>query len=142
MIIGAHSLIYAKDAEKARAFFRDVLEFPHVDAGEGWLIFALPPGEVGIHPGEQNGETELYLMCDDVEKTVKSLKAKGVVFTKPIEDQGYGIMTAFQIPGGPEMGLYQPRHPLACRAPKSAAKKPKAVRKVKPGRKAVQRSRR
>ena len=125
MIIGAHSLIYAKDANKARAFFRDVLEFPHVDAGEGWLIFKLPPGEVGIHPGGE-GESELYLMCDDVEKTVASLKAKGVVFTRPIEDQGYGIMTALQIPGGPELGLYQPRHELACCLPAKAAKKGKA----------------
>jgi predicted enzyme related to lactoylglutathione lyase len=146
MIIGAHTLLYAKDADKARAFFRDVLEFRHVDAGEGWLIFALPPGEIGIHPGEENGDVELYLMCDDVEKTVKSLKAKGVVFTKPITDQGYGIMTALQIPGGPELGLYQPRHPLASSVPTAAAKKPKAkaraARKVKPARKAVQRSRR
>jgi catechol 2,3-dioxygenase-like lactoylglutathione lyase family enzyme len=136
MIIGAHTLIYAKDAEKARAFFRDVLRFPHVDAGEGWLIFALPPGEVGIHPamGGEQGDHELHLMCDDVQKTVAQLKAKGVTFTQPIVDRGYGICTALRIPGGGELGLYQPRHPLACSAPK-AGKTPR--KKSKPARKVV-----
>lgn len=139
MIIGAHSLIYAKDAEKARAFFRDVLEFPHVDAGEGWLIFALPPGEVGIHPtmGGGQAEHEIHLMCDDVKKTVAALKAKGVTFTQPIVDRGYGIVTALQIPGGGELGLYQPRHPLACSATKATAK---ARANAKPARKAAKKA--
>lgn len=135
MIIGVHSLIYAKDAEKARAFFRDVLGFPHVDAGDGWLIFALPPGEVGIHPVMGDETCELHLMCDDVRKTVRALKAKGVTFTQPIVDRGYGICTALQVPGGGELGLYQPRHPLACRAPKRRARpKGRTARARKPAR--------
>ena len=146
MIIGTHALIYAKDAEKARAFFRDVLDLPHVDAGEGWLIFALPPAEVGVHP-EMEGDTdggahELHLMCDDVRKTVKALEAKGVTFTQPVVDRGYGICTALRIPGGGELGLYQPRHPMACKAakptratkPKAKAGKRKTARARKPAR--------
>ena len=121
MIIGAHMLIYAKDADKARAFFRDVLGFPHVDAGEGWLIFALPPSEMGVHPAMGDVEHEIHLMCDDVRKTRRALEAKGVRFTRPIVDRGYGLVTALRIPGGGELGIYQPRHPLACRA---AKKKP------------------
>jgi catechol 2,3-dioxygenase-like lactoylglutathione lyase family enzyme len=133
VIIGAHALVYVKDAERTRAFFRDVLGFPHVDAGEGWLIFRLPPAEVGVHPDEKGGFHELYFMCDDVEKTMVEMGRKGVVFTKPVQDQGYGLVTAFRLPDGSEMGLYQPRHPMAIALPgkaKPAAKrKPKAARK-------------
>jgi catechol 2,3-dioxygenase-like lactoylglutathione lyase family enzyme len=136
MIIGAHMLVYAKDAEKARAFFRDVLGFPHVDAGDGWLIFALPPSEVGVHPtmgpGE-NGEHEIHLMCDDVKKTRKALEAKGVKFTQPIVDRGYGLVTALRIPGGGELGVYQPRHPLACDAAKRRTARPARTART-PGR--------
>jgi predicted enzyme related to lactoylglutathione lyase len=115
MIVGAHSIIYAEDAERVRAFFRDVLGYPYVDAHEGWLIFKLPPGELGIHPAEaaESGRHELYLMCDDIDATVKDLEGKGVEFTGPVTDAGFGRLTSLRIPGGGELGLYQPRHPLA-----------------------------
>jgi predicted enzyme related to lactoylglutathione lyase len=111
MISGVHAIIYAKDAERVRAFFRDVLEFPSVDAGHGWMIFALPPAEVAAHPVEKHESHELYLMCDDVEATVKKMTSKGVKFTTPIADRGWGLVTRFELPGGGEMGLYEPRHP-------------------------------
>ena len=113
MITGMHSIIYTKDADSVRAFFRDVLGFPSVDAGDGWLIFALPPSELGIHPSEGEAYHELYLVCDDVNATVAALKSKGVKFTRPVSDQGWGLMTAIQLPGGAELGLYQPKHPIA-----------------------------
>jgi predicted enzyme related to lactoylglutathione lyase len=113
MINGVHALIYAKDADKTRAFFRDVLELPSVDAGHGWLIFALPPAELGIHPADGEQRHELYLMCDDVDATVKELKSKGVEFARPIKDEGFGRVTAIKVPGGGELGLYEPRHPTA-----------------------------
>lgn len=113
MINGLHAIVYAADAEKARAFFRDVMKLPSVDAGRGWLIFGLPPAEVAAHPaeGEEAGTHELYFMCDDIKKTVAELKAKGVEFTKPVSDQGWGLLTTLKIPGGGEIGLYEPRHP-------------------------------
>jgi len=117
MINGAHALIYSKDAEAVRAFLRDVLGFAHVDAGHGWLIFALPPSEVGVHPsmesGEDDGRVELHLMCDDIEATVAELEDKGVKITHPISDQGYGLVTAIPLPDGNQIGLYQPKHPTA-----------------------------
>jgi predicted enzyme related to lactoylglutathione lyase len=111
MINAVHALIYAKEADRVRAFFRDVLGFPSVDAGGGWLIFALPPAELGIHPTEGEGACEFYLMCDDVQATVADLKAKGVEFTRPIHDAGFGLVTALKLPGGGELGLYEPKHP-------------------------------
>lgn len=115
MIAGAHTIVFAEDAEAARAFFRDVLGFPAVDAGEGWLIFALPPGELAVHPGpgwgQATGQYEVFLMCDDVERTMAELEAKGVEFVAPITDEGYGLMTRLRVPGGGELGLYEPRHP-------------------------------
>ncbi len=122
MITGTHAIIYAQDAEQTRAFFRDVLELANIDVHDGWLIFKLPPAELGIHPtggsgGDQQGPTsgqhELYLMCDDVEATVADLQAKGVEFTGPIENQGFGRLTHLRVPGGGEIGLYQPRHATA-----------------------------
>lgn len=118
MITGAHAIIYAADTDQARAFFRDVLGFPSVDAGHGWLIFALPPAEVAAHPTDdpaESGRHELYLMCDDVKQTVEDLKRKGVEFTQPITDQGWGLLTTLKVPGGGEIGLYQPRHPRPTR---------------------------
>ncbi len=114
MITGVHALIYTKDAEGVRAFFRNVLKFHSVDAGHGWLIFALPPAELGIHPTEESGHHELYLMCDDVKATVEELKSKGVEFTQPIKEAGFGLVTSLKIPGG-ELGLYEPKHPTALR---------------------------
>ncbi len=101
--------MYAEDAERARAFVRDVLGFDGVDAGDGWLIFALPPGELAFHPG--SGGHELFLMCDDIERTVTELEGKGVEFVSPVSDEGFGLMTRFTIPGAGEIGVYEPRHP-------------------------------
>ncbi len=130
MINGLHAMFYAKDADAARAFMRDVLGFAHVDAGGGWLIFAAPPAELGAHPAEGEAERhELYFMCDDVKKTVAALKKKGVRFTKPISDQGYGLVTAFRMPGAGEVGLYEPRHPVAAGRKKRAARGPRGSRR-------------
>ena len=111
MIDGMHAIVYTRDAQAARAFFRDTLGLPSVDAGQGWLIFALPPSEVAPHPSEGEPRHELYLMCDDIHATVEELRGKGVVFTREISDQGWGLLTKLEIPGGGELGLYEPRHP-------------------------------
>jgi catechol 2,3-dioxygenase-like lactoylglutathione lyase family enzyme len=112
MITGAHAIVFSEDAEALRAFFRDVLGFPSVDAGGGWLIFALPPAELAAHPADESGRHELYLMCDDVEATVGELERKGAEFTGPIEDEGFGLVTSIRLPGGGRLGLYEPRHPM------------------------------
>lgn len=112
MINGVHALIYAKDADKARAFLRDVVGFRAVDAGHGWLIFALPPAELGVHPAEGEEYHELYFMCDDVQKTIEELQSKGVECA-PVTNASFGAVTSFDIPGGGKVGLYQPRHPTA-----------------------------
>jgi len=112
MISGAHMVIYSKDAEADRAFFRDVLGFPSVDAGHGWLIFALPPSEIACHPAEENGKHEVYLMCDDVEDTIRTLARQNVP-CDPATNVGWGVLTRLTLPGGGKLGLYQPRHPLA-----------------------------
>jgi catechol 2,3-dioxygenase-like lactoylglutathione lyase family enzyme len=113
VIIGAHTIIFSEDAERTRAFVRDVLGFKSVEAGDGWLIFKLPPGELASHPDEHGGRHELYLMCDDVNATMAELKSKGVEFTSEASDQGGGLLTSFKVPGAGELGLYQPRHPVA-----------------------------
>ncbi len=114
MITGAHTILYSEDAERTRAFLRDVLGMDKfVDVGDGWLIFKLPPGELASHPDEHGGRVELYLMCDDVQATMAELKGKGVEFTSDVSDQGWGLLTSFKVPGAGEMGLYQPRHPVA-----------------------------
>jgi predicted enzyme related to lactoylglutathione lyase len=117
VINATHSIIYAEDAEKARAFFRDVLGLANVDAHGGWLIYKLPPSELGVHPagttatpGAPSGHHELYLMCDDIESTVAELRAAGVEFSSEIETTGFGRLTHMLIPGAGEIGLYQPRH--------------------------------
>jgi catechol 2,3-dioxygenase-like lactoylglutathione lyase family enzyme len=112
MITGAHAILYSADADADRAFLRDVLGFPSVDAGGGWLIFALPPAELAAHPSEEGGRYELYLMCDDIESTVAELEGKGVGFIRPVSDEGYGLLTSIRLPGGGELGLYEPRHPI------------------------------
>ena len=119
MITGVHALLYTSEADEVRAFFRDVLEWPSVDAGHGWLIFATPPTELAVQPSETSTEHELYLMCDDLHRTVEELRAKGVVFSRPITDQGFGLVTTIRLPGGAELGLYQPKHPTAIAAPRS-----------------------
>lgn len=118
MITGVHALLYAKETEAIRAFFRDTLGLPSVDAGHGWLIFALPPAELGVHPSDHEEHTELYLMCDDVETTVEELKRKGVEFAGPIKNEGFGLVTSIKLPGGGTLGLYQPKHPTALKLSK------------------------
>jgi hypothetical protein len=103
--------MFTSDADGLRAFLRDVLGFESVDAGGGWLIFALPPAELAAHPSDGDTRLELYLMCDDVEVTVAELQAKGVEFTRAVRDEGWGLVTAMRVPGGGELGLYEPRHP-------------------------------
>ena len=112
MITGIHALLFSREADEVRAFFRDVLGFSSVDAGGGWLIFALPPAELAIHPTDGSPRQELYLMCDDIEATVRELASRGVELTRPISDERFGLVTAIKIPGG-ELALYQPRHPTA-----------------------------
>ena len=111
MISGVHAIVYAKDAGRVREFFRDVLGLPSVDAGHGWMIFALPPAEVAAHPTDDDEFHELYLLCDDVQAEKARLEEKGVKFTMPVSDRGWGLLTRFELPGGGEIGMYQPRHP-------------------------------
>lgn len=112
MINGAHVIVYSTDAEADRAFFRDVLGYPSVDAGHGWLIFRLPPAEVAVHPADAPAH-ELLLMCDDLEETMRELTARGVEFVRPVGRQRWGTLTAFRLPGGGEVGLYEPLHERA-----------------------------
>ena len=109
MINGAHVIIYSTDAEKDKAFFRDVLNFGHVDAGHGWLIFKLPPGELAVHPADTGDKHELYLMCDDLKTEIARLTEAGVPCEAPSE-QRWGMLTHLMLPGGGRLGLYQPRH--------------------------------
>lgn len=115
MIVGTHAIVYADDAERARAFFRDVLGMPNVDAGDGWLIFQLPPAELAVHPAAATdaGRHELYLMCDDITKSVDELRAEGVEFIGEVEAVGWGSMIMLKVPGGGTLRLYEPRHPVA-----------------------------
>jgi catechol 2,3-dioxygenase-like lactoylglutathione lyase family enzyme len=112
VITGAHTVIYSRDAEADRAFFRDVLELRSVDAGGGWLIFGLPAAEAAFHPAGAGGTQELYLMCDDLHATVEELAAKGVVLAREPTDEGWGTVTALALPSGAELHLYEPRHPM------------------------------
>lgn len=111
-ISGAHVVIFSNDADADRAFFRDVLRYPHVDAGGGWLIFKLPPAEVAVHPADAAPGHELYLMCDDLEETTSELRQNGVAFDE-VTDARWGRLTRFRLPGGGAIGLYEPRHPRA-----------------------------
>jgi len=108
-ITGAHSVIYSTNAEADRAFLRDVLGFPSVDAGEGWLIFALPPSEVAVHPAKEDGAHELYLMCDDANAFVADMQSRGVP-CDPVFNAGWGLLTRITLPGGGKLGVYEPRH--------------------------------
>ncbi len=109
MIIGAHSILYSKDPEADRAFLRDALRLPNVDVGDGWLVFALPPAEVAIHPARQNDVHESYLMVKGVEALVAAMAKRGVTCTPP-RDLGWGVLTRVQLPGGGRLGVYEPRH--------------------------------
>jgi predicted enzyme related to lactoylglutathione lyase len=109
MINGAHVVIYSKDAAADKAFFKNVLKFENVDVGHGWLIFALPKSECAVHPSDENDMHELYLMCDDLDTEIASLKKSGVSF-EPVSTQAWGRLTHIRLPGGGKLGLYQPRH--------------------------------
>ena len=111
MITGVHAIIYTRDPEADRAFFRDVLGFESVDAGGGWLIFKLPPAELAAHPAAVSGRHELYLMCDDVRATLGELRARGVEVVTDVSEREFGLMSTIRLPGGGELGLYEPRHP-------------------------------
>lgn len=120
MIDGAHVIVYSHDAEADRAFFRDVLEYPHVDAGGGWLVFKLPPAELAVHPADTvdpansaANRHELYLMCSDLDAVLHKLSARGVEFSAPVTEARWGRLTRFRLPGGGEVGIYEPRHPRA-----------------------------
>jgi hypothetical protein len=138
MITGSHSILYSKKPEADRTFLRDVLRFPHVDVGGGWLIFGLPPSEVAVHPSEKNDVHEFYLICDDVERFVAEMDGRGVTCT-PVQDMSWGRLTQVKLPGGGSLGVYEPRHarPRAMAARKAkgppakkAARRPRtAVRK-------------
>jgi catechol 2,3-dioxygenase-like lactoylglutathione lyase family enzyme len=112
MITGVHALIYTSQADAVRGFFRDVLGRRHVDAGDGWPIFSMPPAELAVHPSDTATTHELYLMCDDIGATVGELETKGVRCS-PVQDQGWGLVTSVELPGGDRLGLYEPRHPTA-----------------------------
>lgn len=109
MIIGAHSIIYSTDPEADRAVLRDIFKLNHVDVGEGWLIFALPPSELAVHPSQKNDIHEFYFMCDNVEEFIAEMKKNDLV-CEPVQDQGYGLVTQLVLPGGGKLGVYQPRH--------------------------------
>jgi catechol 2,3-dioxygenase-like lactoylglutathione lyase family enzyme len=113
MITAVHTLVYADDPEAARAFFRDVLGWPYVDAHGGWLIFGTGPSELGVHPSDGAHHHEISLMCDDIEGTIAELSARGARFSGDVEDRGFGRVVMLQVPGAGEMMLYQPRHPEA-----------------------------
>jgi predicted enzyme related to lactoylglutathione lyase len=110
MITGVHAILFTRDPEATRAFFRDTLDLPSVDAGGGWLIFALPPAELAAHPADEEPHVELHLMCDDVRGEIEKLEAKGVRVTRPITEESFGLLTGIELPGGSELGLYQPTH--------------------------------
>jgi catechol 2,3-dioxygenase-like lactoylglutathione lyase family enzyme len=112
MISGAHMIVYSKDAEADRDFFRDVLGFASVDAGHGWLIFAMPPAEAAFHPSDANDVHELYFMCEDLKVEMAALAEKGVPCSD-VQEARWGSITKIQLPGGGKVGLYQPKHPTA-----------------------------
>jgi hypothetical protein len=112
-IIGVHTIMFGDDADRIRAFLREVLEFDEVDAGGGWPIFKAPPSEIAAHPSSTPGHYELYLMCDNLDQTMADLEAKGVEFTSDVHAESWGLITSIAVPGGGELGLYEPRHPTA-----------------------------
>jgi predicted enzyme related to lactoylglutathione lyase len=111
MITGMHAVVFSPEAEKVRAFFGDVLGMASVDAGGGWLIFALPPAELAVHPADGQSRHELYLMCDDIHVTLAELTEKGAEVAREVSDQGWGLLAAIRLPDGSEFPVYQPRHP-------------------------------
>ncbi|MEO5815243.1 MAG: extradiol dioxygenase [Gemmatimonadaceae bacterium] len=113
MINGVHALLYSSDPDATRDFIRDAMQLASVDAGRGWLIFALPPAEIAVHPSDGEKTSDIYLMCDDLQRTLDALESYDVTVTQPITEQRWGKVTAIRVPGGVELGLYQPYHPTA-----------------------------
>lgn len=111
MITGMHVILYSRQADNVRAFLRDVLDLPSVDAGGGWPIFAAPPTEIAVHPTEDEPEEEFYLLCDDVRATVAQLAQRGIATDGGITDHDWGLLTTIVLAGGERIGLYEPRHP-------------------------------
>jgi predicted enzyme related to lactoylglutathione lyase len=109
VITGVHAIVFSPDAEKVRTFFADVLNLPSADAGGGWLIFALPPAELAVHPSD-GARHELYLMCDDIHATLDELRGKGAEVASDVSDQGWGLLAAIRLPDGAELPIYEPRH--------------------------------
>jgi len=152
MIRGIHGLFYSSDPDATRAFFRDKVRLPGNDIGEGWWIFDLAEGDLGVHPVEDlsdAGNHDVSFYCDDIEGTVEGMRSRGVVFTKPVEDHGYGLVTYFEVPGGITVQLYQPRYTKGRSRRPARASRPvrKAARKAaragrKAGRKAARKTRR
>ena len=130
MITGAHSIIYSKSPDVDRAFLRDVLELPNVDVGDGWLIFGLPPAEVAVHPSDENDVHEFYLICDDVEALVAEMRRREIACA-PVRNLGWGLLTQVTLPGGGQLGVYQPRHarPKSVRLRARRRVRPKAGRR-------------
>jgi hypothetical protein len=135
LISGSHSIIYSKCPEADRAFLRDVLQLPNVDAGDGWLIFGLPPSEVAVHPSKKNDLHEFYLICDDVEAFVRAMKENDIECA-PVQNQGWGLLTQVTLPGGGKLGVYQPRHerPKSVAAPRRKASAGTKTAKARRGR--------
>ena len=106
-----HAIVFSPKAEQVRAFFADALGMPSVDAGGGWLIFALPPAELAVHPTDGESRHELYLMCDNIQATLAELAGKGIEVARDASDQGWGLLAAIRLPDGSELPIYEPRHP-------------------------------
>ncbi len=121
MIFGTHAIIFSKAPQEARELLKTVLGSRSVDAGGGWLIFALPPAEIAVHPTDGASGMQLYLMCEDIEKTITELRSKGIKFTQAVQDASWGRVSAIALPGGGELGLYQPRHPITFARPSTAS---------------------
>jgi hypothetical protein len=128
MIHGAHVIISSTDADADRAFFRDVLKYRSADAGHGWLIFALPPAEIAVHPSDKNDVHELYFMCDDVKAFIKDMKRKKVSCSS-VDEQRWGSITRLTLPGGGRVGVYQPKHPSPLTVAKTKARAKKKAKK-------------
>jgi hypothetical protein len=132
MIIGAHSIIYSRNPGADRAFLRDMLGLSHVDVGGGWLIFGLPPAEVAVHPSDENDVHEFYLMCDDVEAFMDTMRRNNVA-CGPIQDLGWGRLTQLTLPGGGKLGVYEPRHarPKPAAISKARGRRPRATQRLR-----------